>query len=148
MSVNAPGIVLQAWSDNANTGTQTHQMTAYMLVQALDEDQEGDIVEYGKIFEEDREYNQGEFAECLRDQWLQVGRGADTDTEASALASCSTQLSTGAIACLGTGVHPQCLGEGRRAPTRLGVQMSSFTTGTCMCGVWLVQRLPQDATQP
>ena len=49
------------------------------MVQALDEDQEGDIVEYGKIFEEDREFNQGDFAECLRDQWLQVGMGADTD---------------------------------------------------------------------
>ena len=52
--------------------SQRHQVVLFMLVQALDEDQEGDILEYGKIFEEDREFNQGEFAECLRDQWLQV----------------------------------------------------------------------------
>jgi hypothetical protein len=40
-------------------------------LQALDQDQGGDAVEWRKIFEEDREYNQGEFAECVRDQFLQ-----------------------------------------------------------------------------
>eukprot|EP00884_Botryococcus_braunii_P012883 jgi/Botrbrau1/21596/Bobra.43_1s0006.1 len=38
------------------------------LMQALDEDQEGQMVKYGKLFEEDREYNQGEFAEAVREQ--------------------------------------------------------------------------------
>ncbi|KAI3438406.1 hypothetical protein D9Q98_000838 [Chlorella vulgaris] len=41
------------------------------LMQAMDEDQEGEAVEWRKVFEEDREFNQGEFAECIRDQFLQ-----------------------------------------------------------------------------
>ncbi|KAK9824582.1 hypothetical protein WJX72_011489 [[Myrmecia] bisecta] len=41
------------------------------LMQALDEDQPADKVEHAKIFEEDREYNQGAFAEAVRDQFLQ-----------------------------------------------------------------------------
>ncbi|KAI7835772.1 hypothetical protein COHA_010350 [Chlorella ohadii] len=41
------------------------------LMQAVDEDQEGDRVEWRKVFEEDREFNQGEFAESIRDQFLQ-----------------------------------------------------------------------------
>ncbi|KAL4448019.1 hypothetical protein ABPG75_005238 [Micractinium tetrahymenae] len=41
------------------------------LMQAMDEDQEGDMVEWRKVFEEDREFNQGEFAEAIRDQFLQ-----------------------------------------------------------------------------
>ncbi|KAL4444954.1 hypothetical protein ABPG77_004004 [Micractinium sp. CCAP 211/92] len=41
------------------------------LMQAIDEDQEGDVVEWKKVFEEDREFNQGEFAEAIRDQFLQ-----------------------------------------------------------------------------
>ena len=41
------------------------------IMQALDQDQPGSMVEWKKIFEEDREFNQGEFAECLRDQFLQ-----------------------------------------------------------------------------
>ncbi|KAL0021015.1 hypothetical protein WJX77_006994 [Trebouxia sp. C0004] len=40
------------------------------LMQALDEDQPGSKVLYKKLFEEDREYNQGEFAEAVRDQFL------------------------------------------------------------------------------
>lgn len=40
------------------------------VMQALDQDQSGPTVEWKKIFEEDREFNQGEFAECLRDQFL------------------------------------------------------------------------------
>ncbi|KAL3145195.1 Translin-associated factor X-interacting protein 1 [Trebouxia sp. C0010 RCD-2024] len=40
------------------------------LMQALDEDQPGSKVIYKKLFEEDREYNQGEFAEAVRDQFL------------------------------------------------------------------------------
>ena len=81
-------------------------MAAYMLVQALDEDQEGDIVEYGKIFEEDREFNQGEFAECLRDQWLQVRCHGHRGVR------CSAQSSTGMVACLGKGRHLQCSKRG------------------------------------
>jgi hypothetical protein len=41
------------------------------VMQALEEDQPGPTVEWKKIFEEDREFNQGEFAETLRDQFLQ-----------------------------------------------------------------------------
>lgn len=41
------------------------------VMQALDEDQPGASVEWKKVFEEDREFNQGEFAETLRDQFLQ-----------------------------------------------------------------------------
>ena len=41
------------------------------IMQALDEDQPGPNVEWKKVFEEDREFNQGEFAETLRDQFLQ-----------------------------------------------------------------------------
>jgi len=41
------------------------------IMQALDEDQPGSSVEWKKVFEEDREFNQGEFAETLRDQFLQ-----------------------------------------------------------------------------
>lgn len=37
---------------------------------ALDLDQPGAQVEWRKVFEEDREFNQGEFAECIRDQFL------------------------------------------------------------------------------
>ena len=74
-------------------------MTVYMLVQALDEDQEGDVVEYGKIFEEDREFNQGEFAECLRDQWLQVRR--HRHRRVCRLFSCSAEPCTEMVACLG-----------------------------------------------
>ncbi|KDD75088.1 hypothetical protein H632_c879p0, partial [Helicosporidium sp. ATCC 50920] len=40
------------------------------LLKALDEDQPGESVRWAKLFEEDREYNQGEFAECVRDQFL------------------------------------------------------------------------------
>jgi hypothetical protein len=43
------------------------------LMQALEEDQAGPNVEWKKVFEEDREFNQGEFAEATRDQFLQVG---------------------------------------------------------------------------
>lgn len=39
--------------------------------QALDQDQPGPTVEWKKVFEEDREFNQGEFAETIRDQFLQ-----------------------------------------------------------------------------
>lgn len=39
--------------------------------QALDVDQPGTSVEWKKVFEEDREFNQGEFAETIRDQFLQ-----------------------------------------------------------------------------
>ncbi len=41
------------------------------VMQALDADQPTPTVEWKKIFEEDREFNQGEFAETLRDQFLQ-----------------------------------------------------------------------------
>jgi len=42
------------------------------LVAALEKDQpDEDSVEYKKLFEEDREYNQGEFAETVRDQMLE-----------------------------------------------------------------------------
>ena len=41
------------------------------MMQALEQDQPGTIVEWKKVFEEDREFNQGEFAETLRDQFLQ-----------------------------------------------------------------------------
>lgn len=37
---------------------------------ALDVDHPGSQVEWRKVFEEDREFNQGEFAECVRDQFL------------------------------------------------------------------------------
>ena len=37
---------------------------------ALDVDQPVQQVEWRKVFEEDREFNQGEFAECIRDQFL------------------------------------------------------------------------------
>ena len=40
-------------------------------LQALDADQAGEVVEWKKVFEEDREYNQGEFAETVRDQFLE-----------------------------------------------------------------------------
>lgn len=40
-------------------------------MQALDQDQPGVLIEWKKVFEEDREFNQGEFAESLRDQFLQ-----------------------------------------------------------------------------
>uniref|UniRef100_A0A1D2A8U0 Translin-associated factor X-interacting protein 1 n=2 Tax=Auxenochlorella protothecoides TaxID=3075 RepID=A0A1D2A8U0_AUXPR len=40
------------------------------LMQALDEDQPGPSVQWATIFEEDREFNQGEFAESVRDQFL------------------------------------------------------------------------------
>lgn len=36
----------------------------------LEKDQPGTHVEWTKLFEEDREYNQGDFAECIRDQFL------------------------------------------------------------------------------
>lgn len=39
--------------------------------QALETDQPGPSVEWKKMFEEDREFNQGEFAESIRDQFLQ-----------------------------------------------------------------------------
>lgn len=41
------------------------------LKRSIDEDVEGDIVEYKVLFEEDREYNQGAFAEEVKDQQLQ-----------------------------------------------------------------------------
>lgn len=41
------------------------------LYKALDKDQPGKEVVYAKLFEEDREFNQGEFAECVRDQQLE-----------------------------------------------------------------------------
>ena len=41
------------------------------VMQALDTDQPENNTIWKKIFEEDREFNQGEFAECLRDQFLQ-----------------------------------------------------------------------------
>lgn len=41
-------------------------------MQSLDKDQPGSLVEWKKVFEEDREFNQGEFAESIRDQFLQV----------------------------------------------------------------------------
>ncbi|KAK9789016.1 hypothetical protein WJX73_007749 [Symbiochloris irregularis] len=41
------------------------------LMSALDKDQPGTSIEHGKVFEEDREFNQGAFAECVREQWLQ-----------------------------------------------------------------------------
>jgi hypothetical protein len=41
------------------------------MMQALDTDQPGETVEWKKVFDEDREFNQGEFAETLRDQFLQ-----------------------------------------------------------------------------
>lgn len=40
-------------------------------MQAMDADQPGAVIEWKKVFEEDREFNQGEFAESLRDQFLQ-----------------------------------------------------------------------------
>ena len=42
------------------------------LMQGLEEDQPGSNIEWKKIFEEDREFNQGEFAETVRDQFLEV----------------------------------------------------------------------------
>lgn len=36
----------------------------------LEKDQPGTHVVWAKLFEEDREYNQGDFAECIRDQFL------------------------------------------------------------------------------
>lgn len=44
------------------------------VLHALDLDQPGALVEWRKVFEEDREFNQGEFAECVRDQFL-IERG-------------------------------------------------------------------------
>lgn len=41
------------------------------LMKSLDEDQPGESVVWAKVFEEDREFNQGEFAEAIRDQALQ-----------------------------------------------------------------------------
>eukprot|EP00854_Cymbomonas_tetramitiformis_P010900 gene10900-12897_t len=41
------------------------------LYKALDKDQPGKEVDYATLFEEDREYNQGEFAETVRDQQLE-----------------------------------------------------------------------------
>ncbi|KAK9848176.1 hypothetical protein WJX84_010121 [Apatococcus fuscideae] len=41
------------------------------LMQALDEDQAEEKFEHKKVFEEDREFNQGSFAEAIRDQFLQ-----------------------------------------------------------------------------
>ena len=42
------------------------------LISALEKDQpDEEFVEYKKLFEEDREYNQGEFAETVRDQMLE-----------------------------------------------------------------------------
>ncbi|XRA97756.1 translin-associated factor X-interacting 1 [Pycnococcus provasolii] len=41
------------------------------LMEALSEDQPGTQIEHGRLFEEDREFNQGPFAEALRDQWLE-----------------------------------------------------------------------------
>lgn len=40
------------------------------VLQALDGDEPGPNVEWKKLFEEDREFNQGSFAECIRDQYL------------------------------------------------------------------------------
>lgn len=40
------------------------------LIDSLDKDQPGESVDWKKVFEEDREFNQGEFAECIRDQFL------------------------------------------------------------------------------
>jgi hypothetical protein len=37
---------------------------------ALESDQPGTLVEWRKVFEEDREFNQGAFAECIREQFL------------------------------------------------------------------------------
>ena len=37
---------------------------------ALETDQPGALVEWRKVFEEDREFNQGAFAECIREQFL------------------------------------------------------------------------------
>jgi hypothetical protein len=36
----------------------------------LDADHPDESIEWRKVFEEDREYNQGAFAECIRDQFL------------------------------------------------------------------------------
>ena len=41
------------------------------LLEALDKDQPDEEVVWKKLFEEDREYNQGEFAETVRDQYLE-----------------------------------------------------------------------------
>lgn len=40
------------------------------ILQALEKEHSGPEVEWKKLFEEDREFNQGEFAECIRDQFL------------------------------------------------------------------------------
>ena len=40
------------------------------VLQALDGDEPGQNVEWKKLLEEDREFNQGSFAECIRDQYL------------------------------------------------------------------------------
>ncbi|KAI8111630.1 hypothetical protein M9435_004130 [Picochlorum sp. BPE23] len=40
------------------------------ILHCLEKDQPGTHVEWAKLFEEDREYNQGDFAECIRDQFL------------------------------------------------------------------------------
>ncbi len=39
-------------------------------LEALESDQPGTQVEWRKVFEEDREFNQGAFAECIREQFL------------------------------------------------------------------------------
>jgi hypothetical protein len=39
--------------------TQIGQRPPHCLLQAMDEDQDGDTVEWKKVFEEDREFNQG-----------------------------------------------------------------------------------------
>ena len=41
------------------------------LLDALDEANSGNKVDYLLLFEEDREFNQGPFAECIRDQFLE-----------------------------------------------------------------------------
>jgi hypothetical protein len=39
-------------------------------LEALEKDQPGPLVEWRRVFEEDREFNQGAFAECIREQFL------------------------------------------------------------------------------
>lgn len=50
----------------------------------LNADHPDDSIEWRKVFEEDREYNQGAFAECIRDQFL-IERSERQDAIALAL---------------------------------------------------------------
>jgi hypothetical protein len=62
-------VALRAYFKVGKLDGKSEEMFGEALA-ALETDQPGALVEWRKVFEEDREFNQGAFAECIREQFL------------------------------------------------------------------------------